>query len=379
MTPQHIDQFAPSVAAGDGVTNGLLFTRSLLRDLGYQSEIYSFNIPEQMKGEVLPARTFHYSKCALLLYHHSMGHDYGHWLLEQRCPKALVYHNITPPEFFPADSGLRRYAELGLEQLMHWRDEFVHALAVSPLNQSKLIEAGYRHSKTLPLLVDTLRLEGSLAKPVFFDAQPKETRMYLAVGRLAENKRQHLLIEAFYHLLELQKQAGLEEIPQRLILVGGTTSEGYASGLEQHIFNLGLKKQVFLVGKCSEPELRWLYRNAHQYWCASAHEGFCMPLLEANHASLPVVTQARSNIPDTLGEGGLLIDSDDPVVFASISNLLNTEPGLRANIIAAGLRNLQRYERENLKDALRQWLEQLGFSLPHNGVKPDATLATDGR
>lgn len=376
MTPVRIDQFAPSVAAGDGVTNGLLFTRSLLRDLGYESEIYSFNIPDQMVGEVLPARTFHPSKCSLLLYHHSMGHDHGPWLLEQRCPKALVYHNITPPEFFPPDSGLRRYALMGLEQLELWRDEFVHALADSPLNQSELINAGYPRSKTLPLLVDTRRLEGPTAEPAFIARQPSDTRFYLAVGRLAENKRQYLLIEAFYHLMHLQKQAGSDEPPQRLILVGGTTSEAYARGLEQHIVKLGLQDQVMLVGKCSESELRWLYRNAHQYWCASAHEGFCMPLLEANYASLPVVTQARSNIPDTLGEGGLLLDSDDPIVFASTCHLLNTEPGLREKTIAAGLRNLHRYERSNLRDALVQWLDQLEFLSPRDGVKLDATTAT---
>lgn len=69
MTPLRIDQFAASVAAGDGVTNGLLFTRSLLRALGYQSDIYSFCIPDQVSDEVLPAHTFDYSHCALSLIH----------------------------------------------------------------------------------------------------------------------------------------------------------------------------------------------------------------------------------------------------------------------------------------------------------------------
>lgn len=362
MNPLRIDQFAPSVAAGDGVTNGLLFTRSLLRDLDYQSDIYSFAIPEQLVGDILPALTFHPSQCALLLYHHSMGHDHGPWLLKQDCRKALVYHNITPPEFFPELSGLRRYAELGLEQLREWRTEFVHALAISPLNQRELKLAGYERSKTLPLLVDTRRLDGTSSEPRFMTEQPTDTRFYLAVGRLAENKRQYLLIEAFYHLLQLQKST--QQPPQRLIIVGGTTSEDYARGLRQHVFQLGLQNQVLLVGKCSDAELRWLYKNAHQYWCASAHEGFCMPLLEANYASLPVVTQARSNIPETLGEGGLLLESDDPIDFALACHFLNIEPGLREKIIAAGLRNLQRYARENLRQALKGWLAQLDFLPP---------------
>lgn len=374
MKSVRIDQFAPSVAAGDGVTNGLLFTRSLLRDLGYESEIYSFSIPDQMAGQVLPARTFHASRCDLLMYHHSMGHDHGPWLMLQKCPKALVYHNITPPEFFPPRSGLRRYAQMGLEQLREWRTEFVHALADSPLNQSELELAGYERSKTLPLLVDTRRLEGSTSAPKFMADQPAGTRFYLAVGRLAENKRQYLLIEAFYHLLQNQQPA--EQPPQRLIIVGGTTSDAYARGLQMHILTLGLQEQVLLVGKCSEAELRWLYQNAHQYWCASAHEGFCMPLLEANYASLPVVTQARSNIPDTLGEGGLLLESDDPVDFAMACHFLNTEPGLREALIAAGHRNLLRYERENLKHALVLWLAQLDFLQPLDGVKPDVASIT---
>lgn len=362
MTNKRIDQFAATVAAGDGVTNGLLFTRSLLRDLGFESDIYSFAIPDQMAGQILPARTFHSSQCDLLMYHHSMGHDHGSWLLKQACKKAMVYHNITPPEFFPEGGGLRRYAELGLEQLREWRDEFIHALADSPLNESELVEAGYTRSKTLPLLVDTRRLEGTKSQPEFMRQRPVGTRFYLAVGRLAENKRQYLLIEAFYHLL--QNQRGTEQPPQRLIIVGGTTSEAYARGLQLHVRNLGLEESVLLAGKCSEAELRWLYQNAHQYWCASAHEGFCMPLLEANYASLPVVTQARSNIPDTLGEGGLLLESDDPVDFAMAAHFLNSEPGLYEAMVAAGHRNLLRYERENLRKALAIWLEQLDLISP---------------
>lgn len=359
MSNVRIDQFAPSVAAGDGVTNGLLFTRSLLRDLGYKSDIYSFAIPDTLVGEVLPARIFRQSECALLLYHHSMGHDHGGWLFEQSCPKAMVYHNITPPEFFPEFSTLRRYAELGLEQLKEWRGEFVHALADSPLNELELKKAGYLRSETLPLLVDTRRLEGIKSAPRFIADDPTNTLYYLGVGRLAENKRQYLLIEAFYHLLRHQQQTFPPA--QRLILVGGTTSEDYAWGLRQHISKLGLEKEVLLVGKCSEPELRWLYENAHQYWCASAHEGFCMPLLEANYSSLPVIAYAHSNIPDTLGEGGLLLENDDPLEFALASHLLNIEPGLREAVITAGLQNLQRYDCQNLRKALAVWLDQFDF------------------
>ncbi|WP_417447317.1 MULTISPECIES: glycosyltransferase [Gammaproteobacteria] len=354
MSIQRIDQFAASVAVGDGVTNSLLFTRELLHELGYASEIFSYCIPEALTGNIRPARTFKGSKDTLLLYHHSMGHDYGDWLLSLACPKALVYHNITPADFFPAESGLRRYALLGRQQLIDWRDEFIGAIADSPLNRSELESAHYADARTLPLLVDSHRLEGQGKMPAFIQ-ENSAAAYYLCVGRLAENKQQHLLIEAFHHLLQLQGSDSLKQA--RLLLVGGTTSEDYARGLMHHINQLGLQGQVLLPGKCSDAELRWLYRNAHQYWCASAHEGFCMPLLEAQHAGLPIIACAQSNVPETLGEGGLLLADDAPLTIALTAQLLDETDGLRGRVVAAGKRNLERFDRQLLKQQLATWIE----------------------
>ena len=359
MNIGRIDQFAASVAVGDGVTNSLTFTRELLRELGYASDIFSYCVPDQLKGDILPAQALEGSETTLLLYHHSMGHDYGQWLLSLRCPIALVYHNITPAEFFPAESGLRQYARLGRQQLVDWRDEFIGAIAVSPLNQSELESAGYEGVKTLPLLVDSRRLEGETAAPMFIETGD-DADYYLCVGRLAENKRQHLLIEAFYHLVQLQQAEPGRSL--RLLLVGGTTSEDYARGLRHHIEQLGLQGKVLMPGKCSEAELRWLYQNAQQYWCASAHEGFCMPLIEAQHAGLPVIACAQSNVPETLGEGGLLLGSDEPLGIALTARLLDQTPELREQIIAAGKRNVERYEHQLLKEQLAAWIEPLLLS-----------------
>ncbi len=356
MTIPRIDQFAASVAVGDGVTNSLLFTQELLQELGYTSEIFSFCIPEPLKRIIHPAETFNGNEETLLLYHHSMGHDHGNWLLSQTCLKALVYHNITPADFFPAQSGLRQYALLGRQQLVDWRDDFVAAIADSPLNQSELEAAGYVDARTLPLLVDSRRLEGPSTAPAFARDDADAT-YYLCVGRLAENKRQHLLIEAFFHLLQMQEEKAAQRA--KLLLVGGTTSEDYARGLAHHIKQLGLQGRVLMPGKCSDSELRWLYRNAHQYWCASAHEGFCMPLIEAQHADLPVIACAQSNIPETLGEGGFLLGTDDPLHIAMVAQILDQTNGLRRKLADAAERNLQRFERDSLKRELASWLSPL--------------------
>lgn len=360
MSIKRIDQFAASVAAGDGVTNSLIFTRDLLRELGYASDIFSYSIPTQLTGTVQHAGKFVDNRNTLMLYHHSMGHDHGAWLLSLKCLKALVYHNITPAHFFPEDSGLRQYAILGRQQLSDWHAHFSGAIAVSPLNQNELEASGYSNGKTIALLVDSQRLDGPTSRPSFLKAQAQDAIYYLCVGRLAENKRQHLLIEAFAHLIRMREG---DNSPLRLLLVGGTTSEDYARALAHRVSQLNLQSHVLLPGKCSDAELRWLYRNAHQYWCASEHEGFCMPLVEAQHAGLPIIACAQSNIPATLGEGGLLLNVDDPLTFAAASCLLDKEQELPAHLVKAGKRNLERFDRRTLKEQLAAWIADLSQEL----------------
>lgn len=354
--PLRIDQFAPTVAVGDGVTNSLLFIRSLLRALGYLSDIHSFSVPASLRGEIGDARLFDANSVDLLMYHHSMGHEHGDWLVGLECLRALVYHNITPAEFFPEDSALHRYSILGRQQLIDWRQHFQAAIAVSTLNAHELQAAGYTDITQIPLLVDSERLRGPQNTPAFMHSLPASCELYLSVGRLAENKRQYLLIEAFHHLLKLRRETASDA---RLLLVGGTTSEEYACGLRRHVYQIGLIGKVLMPGKCSDAELRWLYAHARQYWCASAHEGFCMPLVEAGQAGLPVVAFARSNIPDTLGESGLLLDSDDPLEFALASHHLECQTSLRERCVEAGQRNLHRYERVHLQQQLALWSQRL--------------------
>jgi len=350
MNTPSIDQFLPSVAAGDGVTNSSLFIRSLLVELGYRSNISSHAVPPELSGQIRHASAYRPCPEDLLIYHHSMGHDHGPWLLKQPVRKYLAYHNITPAEFFLSNPVLRQYATLGRQQLADWKDSFPRAIALSPLNHKELADAGYEDIRTLPLLIDSRRLDGAQQRPRFIDEATGANGYYLSVGRVVENKQQHLLVEAFFHTLQMQDRG------HNLLLVGGISSEDYARALMLHIRKLGLETRIHLTGKCADSELRWLYKHACQYWCASAHEGFCMPLVEANHADLPVLSLAHSNVPATLGESGLLLESDDPIDFAHAALLIENDPQLRKKLVLAGQQNLRRFDRDLLKQQLRQWL-----------------------
>jgi glycosyltransferase involved in cell wall biosynthesis len=63
-------------------------------------------------------------------------------------------------------------------------------------------------------------------------------------------------------------------------------------------------------------DLAPVYRAAHVLVHPSLHEGFGLPLLEAMSQGLPVVASNRTCIPEVVGDGGVLLDPEDPGVWA---------------------------------------------------------------
>jgi glycosyltransferase involved in cell wall biosynthesis len=120
------------------------------------------------------------------------------------------------------------------------------------------------------------------------------------VGRIAPNKKQHELVEAFSLYRSLDPTA-------RLILVGpAEIHDPYAAHVEATIRRLGLEPYVLITGSVAEAELAAYYRTCDLYWSMSEHEGFGVPLIESMWFDIPVLAKANSAIPETLGEAALM-------------------------------------------------------------------------
>ena len=354
-----IHQFSPATAVGDGVTSGLFVTQKLLRNIGYESNIYSAYIPPALSKKVQPVDGLASEKTDLLLVHHSMGHDHDDLITSFQCPMAMVYHNITPASFFAPDTAEHRYAKKGRQQLNQWSDLFIGAIGDSLYNSEELKDAGYANIITLPMLIEMEKFHTkTVSAPRDWGLNSSRPRL-LSVGRIVENKRQHLLLEAMWYLKNHHDDITL---PQ-LVIVGGVTSPEYEYSLKAHILKLGLEDDVLMPGKCSDEELSWLYQNSDCYWCASEHEGFCMPLIESGFFELPVISFASSNIPSTLGESGLIIEQSDPAILAATTAQLLTNNTLKQALINAGTRNLNNFQSSTLIPKLSAYLSSLNPAL----------------
>lgn len=371
MSPKQIHQFSFACNTGDGVTNSMFYIRKLLRSLGFISNIYSETIPEDLRDEVFDISQLPVSDDVLLFSHHCLGYDNWKWLLALSMPKVMVYHNITPTELLPEDGDIRRWADLGREQLRDWAPHFLGAIGVSQLNSQELLANNYAHVATIPMLVDFEKLT-QIRPDVEGLADLRDAYNVLFVGRICENKKQLELIDLIHHLKHKSPT------PVRLILAGVVTSGHYKALIDQRIVELNLQDQVLFTGKVSDAKLIGLYRSADVFVCLSAHEGFGMPLIEAMRYKLPVIARASSNIADTLGVGGLLMPADSsPWDCAHAVWTLSQEPGLRRQMIERQLVNLQRFSLSTVTTQLVEYLHSIQVDVPILNVRLDTPEASE--
>src|SRR5204862_7531507 len=84
-----------------------------------------------------------------------MGHEVIDQLAKVPARRVLVYHNITPPEFFAGiNPHAAAHARLGLRQLARLAPAFELAIGVSEFNRRALVEAGYEETARVPILID---------------------------------------------------------------------------------------------------------------------------------------------------------------------------------------------------------------------------------
>jgi glycosyltransferase involved in cell wall biosynthesis len=135
-------------------------------------------------------------------------------------------------------------------------------------------------------------------------------RFWLNVGTIEPRKNQRRLLQAY---ARLKARLG-ESFP--IVLAGGKgwLMEDFDSFVDQ----LGLRKDIVILGYVDETDLQWLYQNCFAFLYPSLFEGFGLPVLEAMTLGAPVIASNTTSLPEIVGRAGLLVDpfAEDSIVEA---------------------------------------------------------------
>lgn len=342
-----INQIVPSLSFGDAVSSDVIAIRDTLQKKGYESDIYAKLIHPKVIKQAKQLSLYHGNPSGILIYHFAVaGRDVTDFVKNLPDRKILLYHNITPAEYFyNYDDVLYDLCSRGRKELAGLSKYFETGLGDSTFNCMELEKLGFKCTSTLPILIDFKKYE------VFdeeLDSKLKQNgkKKIIFVGRIAPNKKQEDVIKTFYFYCKYINKSST------LYLIGRKEIAPYVKQLEELVKTLGLSENVIFTGVLGDNELNTYYRNADVFLCMSEHEGFCVPLVESMYFNLPIVAYNSSAISETLGNSGILLKKKDYVFSAELLNVLIEDSLFRESVIENQRKRLNDFSKNKIESKL---------------------------
>jgi glycosyltransferase involved in cell wall biosynthesis len=363
-----IHQVLATLGYGDAIGHEVLAIQRVLRGAGYESEIFVETADSRLEPLTRDYRELvdlsHRDN--LLLHHFSLGSKASRTAFALPDRMALIYHNITPPEYFVGvHRTLARQCFRGRRELRAYAERSDLALGDSEFNRQDLETLGFPRTAVLPVVPDFSHLD---CDPDWLVARgfDDDWTNVLFVGRVISNKKIEDLIRFFhvYHTCYNPRS--------RLLIVGAQSGfERYLASLHDLVAALGAG-HVHFLGHVSDAELVAFYEVADLFLCASEHEGFCVPIIEAFHQQVPVLAFAATAVPATMDGAGVLYDDKDPVHVATLMDAVVSSTALQDAILDAQLDAVDRLRSKDFAGTLLGFVDDI-LSRPR-GPGPSVTF-----
>ena len=352
-----IHQFATSLTYGDAISDEMLEIRSVLREKGHRSEIFTRFVDPKMSSLSRDYREYKKfsSTGNVVIFHFSIGSPVSKLVLRIPDKKIMIYHNITPHEFF-VDSHriLARECYKGRLEIKLFVGKTDLALGDSEFNRRELEASGYSRTGVLPILMNFSKFNVA-GQPITRKIFDNGKKTLLFIGRVIPNKKFEDCIKVFHFY---QKYFNPDS---QLILAGDYRGmERYHAGLRALIDELRTD-DIHLTGHLPFEDLLATYEVADLYLSMSEHEGFGVPLLEAFQRKIPVVAYDAAAVGETMNGGGILIKKKNFFQTAAVIDAVLRDENLRRTVIASQFKALEKYRRENVSRVLMNHIERVAL------------------
>lgn len=265
-------------------------------------------------------------------------------------PKKIITIHDLIPHLFPQYFG--EWNKTMMRKILESIDEHTIPVCVSEATKNDLCEA----TGTSPERVSVIHLAAS--KEVFYQETNKkkiantlkkynistDSKHLLSVSTLEPRKNIERTIRAF---LKLIQQEHIHDL--NLVLVGtkGWQFDGIFDEIKS---NPALKERIITTGFVADEDLAALYSSAIGFVYPSLYEGFGLPPLEAMQCGTPVISSAKSSIPEVVGDAGILLEPTDETAISAAMLQLYQNEDLRKKLSQKALLQATKFSWERFTD-----------------------------
>ena len=348
-----INQWVPAAHRGDAIGDSARRVREVLREMGHRADLFAMTVDDDLRDDVRPFADPAAHAGDVTIFHFALPSPMTAAFARLRGGRVLQYHNITPAHFFaPYDPNLFRLAVLGRRELATLAGRVDLALGDSEFNRRELEELGFAPTGVMPIAVDTRRITGAPRRPALERIIGDDFANFLFVGRMAPNK----CVDDIVRLAEVYKR--YVDVYYRFIFVGKYDAvPAYYATVRALIRQYDMPPERFwFTGPVPDDDLAAFYRHATAYLSLSEHEGFCVPLVEAMAADVPVLAYGAAAVPETLGGAGVVFTPKDLELAAELLGALTYDAAFRSRVIAGQRARLRDFGDHRTREDVRQML-----------------------
>lgn len=356
--------YCSPIVKNDAIGNDILIQYQYLNNYGIETKLFALSADKNTEKLLLSREQFVnliQDKANILIIHYG-----SHWdgLLEDikisMCSIIFKYHNITPSYFFNNYSNyVKMYVETSRQKLKeiidsnridyYWADSYYNAQELISMNVDKaditLIPPFHKVLDFENVEID-IALQETLNTGVF---------NVLFVGRVAPNKGHIHLIET----IRSYKKVYGNNI--HLNIVGSISCElrGYYKKLKKLVNTYSLNDMISFYDHVTFEQLNTFYSTADVFLLMSEHEGFCVPILEAQYHNIPIIALDRAAVKETLGVEQLIYEKVDYGIFASAIYTLTTDKEVHTYLAKQGYNNFLKYETGKISEQMLSAVQKI--------------------
>lgn len=174
---------------------------------------------------------------------------------------------------------------------------------------------------------------------------------FFYVGAVHPRKNIHRLIAAFDRFKQATNSSMQLLIAGRFSWQTGIVRDAYEAAVHQ--------ADIQFLGYVSNEELPRLVAAASALTYISLFEGFGVPLLEAMHCDVPIITSNISSLPEVAGKAAVLVNAKKEASIAEAMQQIVTNPVLRQQLIEEGRLQRQKFSWQKAAAVISQELGKL--------------------